>query len=98
MENESGIMGNEDLIDSLLVDLNNAAKYLVTGNYVAWCQVTALIGQRLYQLKQGVHNDLESRDQAIESLKAQLREMGAEVWEGSPEEFAERMGGTAEHE
>ena len=98
METEDGIMDNEGLIDSLLVDLNSAAKYLITGNYVAWCQVTALIGQRLYQLKQGVHNDLESRDKAIESMKAQLRELGVEVWEGSPEEFAERMRGAAEHE
>ena len=69
-----GLLDNEGLIDSLIMDCNNAIKQIVCGNYLAWCNITVEIVRKLGNLKKGMLDDLRSRDERIMELKCQLDE------------------------
>lgn len=88
---ESGLFNSAELIDSLITDLNNGIKYLTSGNYVAWCQINAFMGQKLVELKKGVQKDLAGKDETIEDLKRQLHEIGVQVVDMDPQEFIDNM-------
>lgn len=74
-----GLKTNAELIDSLIEDINLAAKHLVNGNYVGWSGVNILMVQKLTNLKKGIVADMKNRDDTIETLKHQLREKGVEI-------------------
>ena len=54
-----GFLDNEGLIDSLILDCNRAVKELAGGQYIAWCDIMVKMVQKLANLKNGVHNDME---------------------------------------
>lgn len=70
----NGLYDNEGLIDSLVVDCNNAIRNLVEGKYVLWCNIMVQMVQKLGNLKKGVHDDIESRDKQISDLENLLDE------------------------
>lgn len=86
------MMDNSQLIDSLVVDCNNAVKAIVSGQYVVFCALMAGMTQKLTNLKKGVENDLKNRNETIETLKNDLRNAGMVVKEISPDELIERGG------
>lgn len=67
-----GLLDNEGLIDSLIVDCNTAVKQLVDGNYIAWCNINVQMVQKLANLKVGVRNDMKSLQDQLEELKRML--------------------------
>ncbi len=61
-----GLMNNEGLIDSLIMDCNNSVKEIACGQYIAWCNIMVQIVQKLANLKIGVRNDTESLKKQVE--------------------------------
>lgn len=94
----NGVMSNTELIDSLILDLNTATKQIVSGNYLAWCQTNVGMVQKLTNLKKGIQNDLASKDQTIEDLKNQLRDVGVEIVDMDPQDVMEKLKEAPEHE
>ena len=64
-----GLFDNEGLCDSLLADLNNLPKVLMTGQYIQFCATVASMGQRLVNLKKGIKADMDSMKEKVEELK-----------------------------
>ena len=83
----NGLYTNTELIDTMIVDLNTLPKHLIDGQFVAFCGVISSLAQRLVNLKDGIKNDLDSKDSMIESLKNQLKEVGYPVMDVPVEEF-----------
>ena len=91
---KSGLMQYDEMIDSLVVDCQEAVGHIVKREYIAWCKRMYEIVQKLMLLKQGVKNDLDGRDAAIASLKDELRAAGREVEDLTPEELVKEMSDT----
>ena len=83
----NGLYTNTELIDTILSDLNTLPKHLIDNQYVAFCGVIASLAQRLVNLKDGIKSDLDSKNNMIESLKNQLKEVGYPVADVPVEEF-----------
>lgn len=86
-----GIYTNVELIESLILDLNNLPKELVDGQFIQFCTLVSQMGQKLANLRNGVQNDIDSKNKVIEQLKEQLRNAGAEVADYTPQEFLDKM-------
>lgn len=80
---------NSELIDSVLDDLNNALKAQASGQYVQGCIIVSTIAQKLVNLRKTIDNDLKDQERTINELKEQLRKLGHEIIEVSPEEFTQ---------
>ena len=80
-------MSNGQLIDTIIEDLNNAARCLMGGQYLGWCQTCLQIVQKLHNLKNGVETEIKNRDGIIETLKRELRASGYEVTDIPAEEI-----------
>lgn len=70
---------NSELIGSILTDLNEMMKYQAAGQFLQATTVFVGIVQKLVQLRQHIDDDLENRDETIQSLKDELRACGREV-------------------
>lgn len=86
------MLTNEELVDTLLSDLNSLLKNAVSGQYIQACVIVTGMSQKLLNLKGGIKKDIDSKNRIIESLKGQLRELGAEVTDMSIEEFMKKDG------
>lgn len=64
-----GLMDNEGLCDSLLLDLNNLPKVLMTGQYIQFCAKVSSMAARLANLKKGIADDMQSMKDKVEELK-----------------------------
>lgn len=64
-----GLMDSEGLCDSLLSDLNNIPKILMTGQYIQFCVLVTGMSQKLINLKKGITNDMQSMKDKVEELK-----------------------------
>lgn len=87
----NGVYTNVELIETILVDLNNMLKELFNGQYINACSDVNQIAKKLLNLREAVDNDMKNREQIIEQLKEQLRNMGAGVEDMTAEEFVARM-------
>ena len=81
--NKDGLMNNEGLCDSLILDCNNAVRALFNGNNVQFCGIIVQMVQKLGNLKEGIKNDIGKRDQTIADLNRILDGM-AEKQTGLP--------------
>ena len=63
-----GFLDNEGMVDSLIVDCNNAVKSITNGQYIAFCDQMVQMVRKLANLKKGIVNDLKSRDEQIKEL------------------------------
>lgn len=86
----NGLLSNSELVDTLIVDLNNLPKYLMTGQYIQFCNIVTQMSQKLINLRTGIKADLDSKDNVIESLKETIRNMGEDVKDVSIEEYMEK--------
>lgn len=92
MNNENGLLDNVSLIDTLITDCNDAVKCCVGGQYIAFCNTMVRMVQKLANLKVGIRNDLESREQTIKDYERRLAELGHPVEHLSEKEVAEMIG------
>ena len=86
----NGLLSNSELVDTLIVDLNNLPKHLMTGQYIQFCNTVSQMGQKLINLRTGIKADLDSKDNVIESLKETIRNMGEDVKDVSVEEYMKK--------
>ena len=92
----NGLYTNSELMDSIIIDLNNSIKDVISGQYIHACVMVSGISQKLVNLRKTIDDDLKSKDKKIEDLKLALREAGHEVIEVSEEQLAsteEKEGG-----
>ena len=75
----NGLYTNDELIDSLIVDCNEAVKSISSGQFIQWCKLMYEMVVKLANLKNGVKNDIGSREETIEKLIQTIREMGGHV-------------------
>lgn len=73
-----GLLDNDGLIDSLIVDCNTVVKRLASGEYIAFCALISEMAQKLVTLKAGIKNEAESKDAIIAELKKDGASNGAE--------------------
>ena len=98
INNSGGLYDNEGLIDTLISDCNSAVKACVSGQYIAFCNTMVQMVRKLANLKKGIQSDMATRDQTIEDLKNQLREVGVEIVDMDPQEVMEKLKEAPEHE
>jgi hypothetical protein len=80
-----GLLDNEGLIDSLIVDVNNVVKDLVSGQYISFTRTINYMIQKLANLKNNYKIEISSRDDEITLLRNQLQEIGDKLY-GTPAE------------
>lgn len=83
----NGLYSNEELIDSLIVDCNEAVKSVSSGQMIQWCKIMYEMVVKLANLKNGIHNDMQNREETIATLKQEIRNLGGNVEEVSMEEL-----------
>ena len=64
-----GLYDNVGMCDVIATDINNLIRILLGGNMIQFCQKVSEIAKKLSNLKEGIKNDLASKDQTIEELK-----------------------------
>lgn len=64
-----GLFDAEGMIDSLIIDCNNAVKAVASGEYIGWCGISVQMVQKLSTLKNGIAADMKNRDAQISELK-----------------------------
>ena len=77
-----GLLDNIGLIDSLIVDCNELPKTLFNGQYARFCGLIVETVQKLALLRDGVKNDIQSRDNNIKELLAQIETLRAQIEKG----------------
>lgn len=80
------MLTNEELIETLISDCNNAVAAVAHGQYIRWCKIMFEMVQKLANLKVGVHNDIKSRDETISVMKQNLIDLGVALEEIQPSE------------
>ena len=70
---------NQQLIDSLIVDCNNAVGAMTQGQYILFCRIMYEMVQKLGNLKKGVAADMKNREEIIDGLKDELRKAGVQI-------------------
>ena len=58
-----------EIIDSIILDCNNLAKHLFSGEYIAFCGLLTQIVRKMMQLRETIKTELESKDKIINELK-----------------------------
>ena len=86
-----GLYTNEELIDTIILDINNIGKQIASANYLGVCNTVVHIVQKLTNLKNGIVNDMKHKNEVIEDLKAQLRLYNPELTDVTPEQFLEDL-------
>lgn len=88
-KHNEGLMDHQAILDSLISDCNEAVGAIAKGKYVLWCKLMYEMVQKLALVKNGIVNDLKSRDDIIASLKEQLTAVGIKVDTVSAERFTD---------
>lgn len=83
------MLDNQQLIDSMILDCNNAVGAIAQGQYILFCRLMYEMVQKLGNLKKGVAVELKNREEIITGLKDQLRNAGMQVEDVPVEELVE---------
>lgn len=83
------MLDNQQLIDSMILDCNNAVGAIAQGQYILFCRIMYEMVQKLGNLKKGVSVELQNREEIIAGLKEQLRNAGMQVEDVPVEELVE---------
>lgn len=73
-----GLYDNIGLVDTIVNDLNRIPRLMIDGQFFQASAVFASVGQRLGNLKKGIQEELDSKDEIIEQLKRMNNELVAE--------------------
>ena len=84
---KTGLYSNEEIIDTIINDLNEVIKNAMSGNYVTSCTYVTYITQKLINLKKGIADDMRHKNEVIEDLKQQLKLYNPEMTDVEPEQF-----------
>lgn len=87
----NGLYTNSELVDTLIADLNEVIKSMLSGQALQACIIVAGMTQKLTNLRKTIDNDLKNREETIEKLKRELRAAGVDVVDMTPEEFVKQQ-------
>lgn len=87
----NGLYTNSELIDTIIADLNNMIKEMINGQLVQVCFLVTGMTQKLVNLKKGITDDLKNRNEIIETLKEEIRNMGGHIDDIPVKEFVEQI-------
>ena len=76
----NGLMDNEGLCDSLMMDINRIQKLLIDNQFIAFCDLIAKMGQKINNLKKGIRADLEAKDEQITDLRRLNNELAEKAF------------------
>ena len=65
----------QEIIDSIIVEMYEMFKALVSGNYAVFCSGFSDIMSKLTALRKGIEDDKTAKDRQIEDLKAQIQRL-----------------------
>lgn len=88
---------NEELVDTMISDLNDLLKNAASGQYIQACVIIAGMAQKLINLKGGIKKDIDNKNKVIETLKEHIRNLGEEVTDMSIEEYMKKQKDGAEN-
>jgi hypothetical protein len=77
----NGLMDHDGLIDSLIIDCNNAVKQIVSGSYVTWCGTMLIMAKKLNELKIGINNDAKDMRDRITALEKMNSDLNNQMFE-----------------
>lgn len=89
-----GLYDTPGMIDSLIVDCNEATRKLISGNAVGFCSSMANIVSKLSALKTGVEAERESKDAIIADLKRHNNDLAEKAFGIPADRENEREGET----
>ena len=69
----------EQLVDSIIVDCNEAVRALTQGQYILFCRLMYQMVQKLGNLKKGIADDMRNREKTIEDPKRHLHKVDADT-------------------
>ena len=90
----NGLYTNEELAGSLIKDLNTLPRLLMNGQFIAFCDLVTQMGKKLSNLKEGIKSDIDNKNKVIEELKRQIKHLGGECTDMTPEEYFKKDGGS----
>ena len=64
-----GLLDNEGLIESMIIDVNDLMKCMAAGQYIRYADITIKMVQKLKNLKKSMKEELIDRENQIEELK-----------------------------
>lgn len=64
-----GLYDNDGLLETVILDCNNAVKNLATGNYIAFCNIMVGIVQKVTNVRNGMKTEIDEKNRQIEELK-----------------------------
>lgn len=67
----------EQLIDSVIVDCNEAVRALTQGQYILFCRLMYQMVQKLGNLKKGIADYMRNREDTVEDPKKRLHKVDA---------------------
>jgi len=73
MDKRKGFYDNQGVCDVLLGYTNQLPKLLIDNQFIAFCDTISKMGQLITNLKKGIAEDLESKNEVIEELKRVLK-------------------------
>ena len=87
------MLTNEELVDTLISDLNSLLKNAASGQYIQACVIVTGMSRKLINLKGGIKKDIDNKNRIIETLKEHIRNLGEEVTDMSIEEYIKNQKG-----
>ena len=72
-----GLLDNIGLIDSLIIDCNEAVKALAGGKPIAWCNIMVNMVRKLSNLREGVKAEMDTKNEQL----AQARKLCNDILE-----------------
>ena len=80
-----GLYDTEGLIDSLIVDCNEAVRKCISGQAIGFCNVMVQIVQKLANVKNGYKNELAAKEEQIQQLNQLIDEHSKKLADGRDE-------------
>ena len=65
----------DELINSMILDCNNAVKMVLGGNYIAWCGTMQNIACKLVTLNEQVQKEIKDREDKIKTLEKFVKDL-----------------------
>ena len=65
----------DELINSMIMDCNNAVKMILGGNYIAWCGLMQGIAVKLVDLKAQAQKEIKDREDKIKTLEKFVKDL-----------------------
>lgn len=75
-----GLYDNEGLIETLVVDCNELPKMLINGQFIKFSATLVQMVQKLANLKEGIKNDMASKDKIIAELTETNNDLAEQVY------------------